>query len=363
MDRDSGYKILGFATQGASGDDENRLKALLSEVPATFYPFEKRKKYQNFWRLLQNILKEKPSLVVMEGTGIFGGLALIIGNLITGVPYVVSGGDAVGPFIAKKQPFLGPLFLFYEKLLYSRSIGFIGWTPYLAGRALSYGTKYAMTAAGWAPFQHSESERKAFRKQIREQYDIPEHHIVVGIVGSLNWSKRVGYCYGFELVQAAKRVKREDVTVIIVGDGGGKAKLQELAGEDLGHKIIFTGRVPREQVPMYLSAFDLASLPQSIDQVGAFRYTTKISEYLSVGLPILTGTLPMTYDLQGDWVYRIYGDTPWSETYIHSLANFMETITFEQIRQKSNNIPKSFSYFRKRTPGSSRPAVHIRRSK
>lgn len=347
MDRNQNVKIVGFATQGSNGDDENRLKALLSQVPATFYPFEKRKKHLNFWRLLKSIIRDRPNLMVMEGTGIFGGLALIAGNMIAGVPYIVSSGDAVGPFIAKQQPILGPLFLMYEKLLYRRSIGFIGWTPYLAGRALSYGTKYAMTAAGWAPFQHSESERKAFRKQIREKYAIPENHIVVGIVGSLNWSKRIGYCYGYELVQAARRIKRDDITVMIVGDGTGKAQLEQLAGTGPGARVILTGRVPRDQVPMYLSAFNLASLPQSIDQVGNFRYTTKISEYLSVGLPILAGTLPMTYDLYGDWAYRIYGDTPWSETYIRNLADFMEQVTWEDVQSKGGGIPRNFPVFEK----------------
>ncbi|CAG7632695.1 glycosyltransferase [Paenibacillus allorhizosphaerae] len=346
-EHDSNYKIIGFATQGSNGDDEHRLKSLLSQVPATYYPFERNKKHQNFWRILKKIVREKPNLVVMEGTGLFGGMALILGNLFAGVPYIVSSGDAVGPFIAKKQPVLGPLFLLYEKWLYRRSIGFIGWTPYLAGRAMSYGSKYAMTAAGWAPFEHSDEELKRFRTQIRAQYGIPDHHIVVGIVGSLNWIERIGYSYGYELVQAARRVKRDDITFMIVGDGSGKAKLEQLAGDASGRNVIFTGRVPRDQVPMYLSAFDMASLPQSIDQVGNFRYTTKISEYLSVGLPILAGTLPMTYDLCGDWVYRIYGDTPWSETYIRSLNMFLENITREEIDLKSKQIPKRLPVFEK----------------
>jgi hypothetical protein len=69
---------------------------------------------------------------VMEGTG----LAVMIGRLLRGVPYLVSSGDAVGPFIATQWPLFEPVFLAYERLLCRWSAGFIGWTPYLTGRAL-----------------------------------------------------------------------------------------------------------------------------------------------------------------------------------------------------------------------------------
>ena len=52
-----------------------------------------------------------------------------------------------------------------------------------------------------------------------------------------------------------------------------------------------------EEVVDYLAAFDLASLPQSVDRVGSFRYSTKLCEYLAVGLPIITGQIPAAYDL------------------------------------------------------------------
>jgi glycosyltransferase involved in cell wall biosynthesis len=338
-------RILAFATQGAGGDDEARLKDLLSCVPAQFYPFDRNRKLQNFWRIIRRMRRDRPSLVVMEGTGIAGGAALIIGSWLTGIPYVVSSGDAVGPFVSSQHRWLGPFFTLYEKLLYKRSIGFIGWTPYLAGRALTYGAKFGMTAAGWAPFTLTEEELAAHRERIRRLYNIPESSIVIGIAGSLHWNRRVGYCYGYELVMALKRIKRQDVTVLIVGDGSGMAKLRQL-GE--GHpRLVLTGRVPRHQVPEYLAAMDLASLPQSVDQVGSFRYTTKISEYLAARLPVVTGKIPMSYDLNRDWMYRLSGRKPWEADYIRSLAEFLEGITREEIGEKRKAVPRHLPEFDK----------------
>ena len=45
--------------------------------------------------------------------------------------------------------------------------------------------------------------------------------------------------------------------------------------------------MPLEEVVPVMCAFDVASLPQSMDGVGMFRYTTKIAEELALRLPEL----------------------------------------------------------------------------
>jgi hypothetical protein len=49
----------------------------------------------------------------------------------------------------------------------------------------------------------------------------------------------------------------------------------------------------------------------SVDQVGSFRYTTKLSKYLAFGLPVITGQIPLAYDLDDGWIWRLAGDAPW----------------------------------------------------
>ena len=60
-------------------------------------------------------------------------------------------------------------------------------------------------------------------------------------------------------------------------------------------------------MPDYLCAFDVGSLSQSVDPVGSFRYTTKLSEYLAVGLPVITGEAPVAYDLDEGYLWRVPG--------------------------------------------------------
>jgi len=338
-------RILGFATKGAGSNEDERLRALLAGHTVDFFPFDRRRKVQAFFELVRLLKRGRYDLAVMEGTGIAGGLALIWSRLWRRCRYVVSSGDAVGPWVGSIRPLLGPVFGLYERVLCRRAAGFVGWTPYLVGRALTFGAPRGCTAAGWALHPISDHQRASSRARIRAELGIAEGTIVFGIVGSLAWNERVGFCYGWELVRAIRQVKRQDVAVVVVGEGAGLEHLREAAGEDLGKRIHLTGGVPGEGVLEMMAAFDVASLPQSVDGVGSFRYTTKVSEYVAARLPVVTGRIPMAYDLDGGWMWRLPGGRPWGARYLTALAEFMRTMTWESVREKRERLPATIEAF------------------
>ncbi len=323
--------VLWFATQGSTHIEAERMRYLLEALDAVPFRFEHDRKLRSAVGLLRAALARRPRLIVMEGTGLAGGLALLAIDAVLGVPFVVSGGDAVAPYLRLRSRVVGPFAAAYERLLCKRCAGYIGWTPYLAGRALTFGAPRAMTAPGWA---RSEAGAGA-GETVRSRLGIAPDAVVVGLAGMLHWRARVGYAYGAELVRSVRAVERDDIVALIVGDGSGRARLQELAGEDLGRRVLLPGRVAPEQVPDYLAAFDLASLPQSVDGVGSFRYTTKLSEYLAAGLPIITGQIPAAYDLDRGFLWRLPGPAPWSTTYVEALTALLESLTRAEIARKS----------------------------
>ncbi len=300
-------RVLAFATQGAGGDDEFRLRDLFSELDLEILPFNRQRKIASAREILAKARSGQYDLLAMEGTGSAGGLALLLARWLYRVPYVVSSGDAVAPFLAMRFPVGWLIFFIYEWLLYQNSSGFVGWTPYLAGRALTLGAPKAMTAAGWALHSYDANRLAESRTKLRLKLGIPQDAVVFGICGSLAWSKRRKYCYGQELVQAVLLSESSDVRVLIVGDGSGLERLRTMAGAMLNKRIFLPGRVPHEQVPDYLAAMDVGSLPQSVDRVGSFRYTTKLSEYFSVRLPIITNQIPAAYDLDYGGVSDVAG--------------------------------------------------------
>lgn len=334
----SAPRILAFATKGSQTNEELRLQALLADTGAVFIPYDKQAKRKSFVQVLKRVFRERPDLLVMEGTGLAGGMVCILARLFGRTRYVVSSGDAVGPFVAAHSMIAGPAFAMYERILCRLCDGYIGWTPYLAGRAMTFGAKRAVTASGWAPSPLNESDALEARRSIRAQLGIPADSIVFGLAGALNWNAHRGYCYGLELVEAMAKVKRSDVCALIVGDGSGMEKLKQLAGARLGKSIFLPGNVAMNDVSKWLAAMDIASLPQSLDGVGSFRYTTKISEYAAAGLPIVTGRLPLAYDLDDGSMLRLPGETPWSSIYINALSELMNRVTDQFLAETKQKV-------------------------
>ncbi len=343
QENNKGWRILACASQGTGSSDEDRLRALLSAYSAVFVSFDRSQKMKSFLHCIALLRAGNFDLFVLEGTGVAAGMAAILARILWRRPYVLSSGDAVGPFLSARFPAGAPLFALYERLLYRFSVGFIGWTPYLVGRALTLGAKRGVTIPGWAPFSDDPAEMKLGRRTVRAKLNIPEDAVVFGIVGSLTWSKRFGYCYGSELVRAARR-SPSPAFVIIVGGGSGLKHLQEIAGDLLGKSVFVCGPVPRHEVSKYLAAMDVGSLPQSVDGVGSFRYTTKLPEYRAAGLKVVTGCIPMAYDLNCGDILTLEGDTPWSDTYIDRLAALMGTLSMDDLGV-DRSIPNSAAVF------------------
>jgi glycosyltransferase involved in cell wall biosynthesis len=330
LDSTENKRIVCFATHGDDHLDAQRIRLLLEPLKPESYAFDYQRKLASAVGLLKLAVTRRPSLMVMEGTGIAGGFALLAIDAVLGVPFVVCSGDAVGPYLRLRSRLAGLLGGAYERLLCRRCAGYVGWTPYLVGRALTLGAPRAMTAPGWARNRPSDGARA----RIRARLGVAPDTLLVGLVGSLDWRERTGYAYGLELVRALRRTRRRELVACIVGDGSGRRRLEELAGPDLGSRILLPGRVSPAEVADYLAAFDLASLPQSVDRVGAFRYSTKLSEYTAAGLPIVTGENPLAYDLDGDRFWRLPGSAPWSPVYVEALTRLLETLTVEELAQR-----------------------------
>jgi glycosyltransferase involved in cell wall biosynthesis len=339
-----GARVAVFATLGPGSRDEARIVSLTARFRPTVWQFDRANKWRSAVRVVARLRRERPDVVVVEGTSIAAGVAVLIGRLAFKVPFVLSSGDAVGPFVRMIAPGLGVFGGMYEVVLCRACAGFIGWTPYLAGRAITLGATRAMTAANWAPTQPvSNGDRESTRREL----GIPPDAIVFGLVGSLNWSARAGYCYGLELVRAIARTSRREVHVLLVGDGSGRERLVAEAGPQLGARVHLAGRVSRDELGRYLAVLDVGSLPQSVDRIGAFRYTTKLSEYLAAGVPIVTGQLPLAYDLGGDWLWRLPGDTPWSDAYVNALARLMTELSGAELRARRAAVPRNLPVFDK----------------
>lgn len=331
--------VLAFATQGADSGDHRRIAFLLAPLEPRLLALGTPHRFPATLR--REIRRQRPDIVVMEGTGVAGGVAVAAARLAQGVPFVVSSGDAVGPFLRAFHPRTTPVADLYERSLYRLCAGFIGWSPYLVGRALALGARRGMTAAHFSLTGPSPGAREA----VRARLGIPPDAIVFGLVGRLLVDHRQGYSYGVELVRALRRTDRSDLRVLVVGDGDGLEPLAQLAGAELGRRVILPGRCHSDEVADHLAAMDVGALSQSTDLIGAMRFTTKLPEYLAAGLPVVGGETPVAYDLDSGWLWRLPGNAPWDDVHVAALAGLMQHVTREEIAARAAKVPRNLDLF------------------
>ncbi|MDT0117733.1 glycosyltransferase [Microbacterium sp. PRF11] len=243
------------------------------------------------------VWNSQQKLIFMEGTGLRVGLPIIIARVLRGrrLKYVVSSGDAIDRFIRNRYGYIpGLIARCYETLLYRNAALFIGWTPYLVGRAIRMGAPTGLTIEGQAPQSVGDTVGPR-RAEIRSRLGVKPNNLLVGVTGSINWSVRQSYAYGLELVESAALATRKDVQFIVVGSGSGRAKLIARAASN-GAPVIFVERVPRQELLALMAALDVAVVAQTPDEVGLLRLTTKLPEYLAVGTPVIMPAMPGAFD-------------------------------------------------------------------
>ncbi len=138
------------------------------------------------------------------------------------------------------------------------------------------------------------------KNEARRRLNLPSERKLIGYAGSFT---TMGEHKGLDgLLEALKKINREDVNVVLVG--GAVKKRDEEYYKDLAvtlglkDKVIFTGRVEHKLVPLYLKAFDVLVMP--------FPYTThyayymsplKLFEYMASGRPIVSTDLPSVREI------------------------------------------------------------------
>ncbi len=120
--------------------------------------------------------------------------------------------------------------------------------------------------------------------RVRARYGLEPRHRVVGFVGSLRrW-------HGVELLLAAVRrlaAEAPELRVLVVGDGPLRPALEAAAAE----RVVFTGSVPRQEVPAHIAAMDIAAAPYP--RLCDFHFSPlKLFEYMAVGRPVVASRYP-----------------------------------------------------------------------
>ena len=121
------------------------------------------------------------------------------------------------------------------------------------------------------------------RNEVRNRFGFSDGDLVVGYVGSYAF-----YHDSIRMIKAASLLKDRGINRIkwlLVGDGKEKQLCEDLAGKSalINHSVFMVDRVPKEEVPRYLSAMDVTILPGSTDIICPI----KVMEYMAAGSVVL----------------------------------------------------------------------------
>lgn len=119
--------------------------------------------------------------------------------------------------------------------------------------------------------------------QARRQVNLAQPGHLVVFVGDLVAWQGVDY-----LIKSIPYVVKEfpEARFLIVGDGMMRQELVELAGQvGVSDKIIFTGMVPYQKVPLYINASDVCVLPKKPLKSG--YSPLKLYEYMACAKPVI----------------------------------------------------------------------------
>jgi glycosyltransferase involved in cell wall biosynthesis len=124
-----------------------------------------------------------------------------------------------------------------------------------------------------------------FRKQPRTRHD---GKFVMAYPGSLNWHQGVDVA-----IKAFARIseKYPQAEFHIYGDGKELDALLKLIKElNLGEKVFYKGLVPLEEIAQIMANTDLGIVPKRADSFGNEAFSTKIPEFMAMGIPVLASS-------------------------------------------------------------------------
>ena len=123
---------------------------------------------------------------------------------------------------------------------------------------------------------------------------------VISYMCSLDWGGSRDLDKILAAVQLVDR-KRSDIVLLIIGGGILQENFQRMAADLKLKSISFTGLIPHESVPEYLTASDLALIYMRDDPGNRTRFSLKLLEYLCMGKTVVGHLAGATREALGEY--------------------------------------------------------------
>ncbi|MBI4468814.1 MAG: glycosyltransferase [Acidobacteria bacterium] len=279
--------VVNASAESPIGDRARQLARLLGGGLEPSFAFRGTGRAGSALRMLVRLRRIRPAVIYVFDMAVPGVAAASVYKLFSGCPLLIETGDEIHA-LAKSMGRRGAVALALTAALELWSLAI---ADGIVTRGLDHAAMLRGMVSGRVDCLPDGVDVDAFEVDpaldLRRRW-APNQELVVGLVGSLTWNRRMELCYGWDLVEALALLKTRAVRGVIIGDGDGRPSLERRCKElGVADAITFEGRVEFEQLPRYLSALDVCLSTQTNDEVGRARTTGKLPVYMAAGKFIL----------------------------------------------------------------------------
>lgn len=211
-----------------------------------------------------------------------------------GVPLIVEVNELVGDERVREQPWLAPVARWTDRFVFCRATLIVAVSPHLKRRIAAQGIPEGKIVIMPNAVDKEAHAVLANGDAIRRQLGL-EGKKVVGFTGwFVAWHRLDLLLRAFATVAAS----REDVRLLLIGEGPRMAELQEEARRlGIGGKTVFGGARRHGQMPSVIAAMDVCVVPHSNE----YRSPIKLFEYMGQGkLVVVPDTEPIRMVVRHD---------------------------------------------------------------
>jgi len=141
-------------------------------------------------------------------------------------------------------------------------------------------------------------DTKVFKKIKDAKEEIGSTAFIVGYVGVLReW-------IDFKPVFNALKMLDKEIKLLIVGKEGKFKENMQLAQKlGVSDRVIFTGMIPYDMVPKYISAMDICLIPFKQNSIANNALPIKLFEYMACEKPVISTNISPVKSLVGDDIF------------------------------------------------------------
>ncbi len=239
------------------------------------------------WRSTIIALRSDVDLVVATSTPLTAGIPGIVAHWVKRTPFVFEVRD-LWPELPRemgviRNPFVLGLMSLLEWVSYRSATRLIGLSPGIVAGIQKRGvsaTRIAMIPNGCDLEIFSETSTRWRPSEVGSNYLMA---VFTGTHGIANGLDSV-----LDVAAELKRRGRNDIKLVLIGDGKCKAPLIQRANDERLDNVVFLPPIPKSKLAGLLAASDLGL--QVLANVQAFYFGTspnKFFDYLAAGLPVL----------------------------------------------------------------------------